>query len=52
MLKFHRKEQCDLECKPIICVHRYDANCSQRVFCLWFWGVYAFGKVLDKSGVW
>lgn len=35
----HRKEQWDLECFPIICIHRRTPNRSARVFCLWRWGL-------------
>lgn len=37
----HRKEQWDLNCWPIVCVHqRYDhGNGSRRIFCLWLWGI-------------
>jgi hypothetical protein len=39
MLSVHRKEQYDLECKPLVCVHLTEPNRSRRLFCLWRWGV-------------
>ena len=39
ILIFHREEQFDLKCKPIICINRKTANSSTRIFCLWFWGI-------------
>ena len=35
----HRLEQWDLDCWPMICVHWRSVDRSQRVFCLWRWGV-------------
>ena len=34
----HRKEQWDLECNPIICIHKFydNGNGCKRVFCLYF----------------
>ncbi|QIW89786.1 hypothetical protein PQE71_gp104 [Bacillus phage Izhevsk] len=39
--KIHRKDQWDLHCKPIICIHKYydGGNGCKRVFCLWFDGL-------------
>ena len=36
---WHRKEQWDLECWPIICLHVRTANAWTRWFCLWRWGI-------------
>lgn len=38
-LWFHRKEQYDLNCWPIICLHWREPGHSKRLFCLYFWGV-------------
>ena len=40
-LHIHRKEQWDLNCWPLVCVHQsYDhGNGNRRVFCLWLWGI-------------
>lgn len=43
-LQFHRKEQWDLGCWPLLCVRRNGTNRagnyeSSRVFCLWLWGI-------------
>jgi hypothetical protein len=40
-LHVHRKEQWDLDCWPLVCVHwRYDGgNGNKRIFCLWRWGI-------------
>lgn len=34
----HRQEQWDLECTPVVCIHKdFDkGNGSKRIFCLWF----------------
>ena len=37
--RIHRKEQWDLECWPIVCVHKEAPGESKRVFCLWVWGM-------------
>ncbi len=36
---FHRKEQWDLKCNPILCIHEHVPNRSTRIFCIWFWGI-------------
>jgi hypothetical protein len=36
---FHRLEQWDLDCFPLLCVHRKTANACARVFCLWSRGI-------------
>jgi hypothetical protein len=45
-LWFHRKEQWDLNCTPLICVHFKKPGLSKRIFCLWFWGVQIGGLYL------
>ena len=30
----HRKEQYDLEVRPIICIHKTNSNGSLRIFCV------------------
>jgi len=35
----HRREQYDLDCWPIICIHRNRPDQCTRLFCLWFWGI-------------
>ncbi len=35
----HRKEQDDIGCVPLVCVHRREPNSRTRVFCLWTGGV-------------
>ena len=44
-LSFHRKEQWDLKCHPILCVHRKtdNGNKSTRVFCIWWGGIEVVG---------
>ncbi|MFA5037415.1 MAG: hypothetical protein WC479_09600 [Candidatus Izemoplasmatales bacterium] len=44
-LWFHRLNQWDIGCDPIICIHwRYDqGNGCRRIFCLWSGGI-AFGR--------
>ncbi len=42
--KIHRKEQWDIGCHPLVCVHRQNENGSERVFCLWLWGVEVSGE--------
>jgi len=36
--RIHRMEQWDLECFPMICVHREEYDSSIRLFCVWFLG--------------
>lgn len=36
---FHRKDQLDLQCKPLICVHLKKTGTSRRIFCLWLFGL-------------
>lgn len=36
---FHRKEQFDLDCWPLICLHWRTLDGSKRLFCLWLWGI-------------
>ncbi len=38
-INVHRKEQWDLNCWPLLCVHVHRPNGSRRVFCLWRGGV-------------
>jgi len=38
-LKLHRKEQWDLNCKPLLCLHIHRTDESVRVFCLWSHGL-------------
>jgi len=38
-LSFHRKEQWDLGCHPLLCIHLRTVNASTRIFCLWDGGV-------------
>lgn len=45
VIRFHRKEQWDLDCWPWLCAHWNGPNYSQRVFCIWPGGLYLFGKV-------
>jgi hypothetical protein len=51
MLHVHRKEQWDLDCWPIVCVHNRTHNRSKRVFCLWLWGVQIGNCALTRKGV-
>ena len=46
MFSIHRKEQWDLGCKPLVCVHKKDACSSERIFCLWISGVQIGAKVI------
>jgi hypothetical protein len=39
MIKFHRKEQYDLDCHPWLCAHWHGADYSTRVFCVWSRGI-------------
>lgn len=56
-LDFHRMEQWDYNCIPILCVHFERPGSSTRIFCLWKWGI-QIGKFrvfkprpfLDNSG--
>lgn len=36
---FHRLEQWDLDCWPILCIHWKTSDRSKRIFCLWLWGI-------------
>lgn len=38
-LSIHRKKQWDLECRPLLCVHRHTDTSSTRVFCVWLFGI-------------
>ena len=38
-LKIHRKEQWDLECWPLLCIHAQTKTLNARLFCVWLWGV-------------
>jgi hypothetical protein len=39
VISIHRKEQYDLDCFPLVCLHWNTPNGSLRVFCLWRWGI-------------
>jgi hypothetical protein len=39
LLRLHRKEQWDLECVPLLCIHVDRADSCKRIFCLWLWGI-------------
>ncbi len=36
---FHRREQWDLNCWPLLCVHWKSPRVSSRIFCLWTGGI-------------
>jgi hypothetical protein len=38
-ISIHRKEQWDLGCNPIVCIHYTHGDAHTRIFCLWFWGI-------------
>lgn len=38
-ISIHRKEQWDLDCWPLLCVHWTTPNRSRRILCLWRWGI-------------
>jgi hypothetical protein len=38
-LSIHRKEQWDLQCVPLVCVHWRTLNSSTRIFCVWRYGI-------------
>jgi hypothetical protein len=38
-LWIHRKEQWDLDCWPLVCIHWKVPNRTTRIFCLWRWGI-------------
>ena len=41
MIKFHRREQDDLACKPWLAAHWKRPGVSRRLFCVWLWGLEA-----------
>lgn len=43
MIQIHNKEQDDLNCFPIVCIHWRKPGHSKRIFCLWKWGLQVFG---------
>lgn len=38
-LRFHRLEQWDLDCWPLICIHLETRYACTRLFCVWLWGI-------------
>ncbi len=52
-IHFHRKEQYDLECWPILAIHVRTPNQSTRWFCLWKDGLYLrFGRQIRQYRIW
>jgi len=49
--KIHRKEQYDLKCWPIVCIHRKTIDECKRVFCLYFWGIQIGGFMLNRRAI-
>jgi hypothetical protein len=49
-LRFHRREQWDLECEPWLCVHLASpGEFSTRIFCVWWLGVQVGSAVFAAS---
>lgn len=47
----HRKEQWDLDCVPLVCVHRRTPNSSTRVFCVWWLGIQIGALLLSTKAL-
>ena len=50
-LWFHRLEQWDLDCWPLVCVHVHTPDRSRRLFCLWRWGIQIRPLMLTRKGL-
>lgn len=48
-LSIHRKEQWDLGCRPVFCIHLHRANVSQRMLCVWRWGIVVYNVCYVSS---
>ncbi len=50
----HRKEQYDLECWPLVCIHAQGTTpsgnrYSKRVLCVWLWGLQVGSRVFARG---
>lgn len=50
-IHIHCKQQWDLQCNPIICIHYKKPNRSKRVFCIWRGGIQIGSFQITVQGI-